>query len=185
MPQQMSISSRPPTSWSQTIWPALLVATSVALSLGFACAVPFAAFGAAAALTMQRRDALLLAAAIWLANQVVGFTVLDYPLTASTFVWGAVLGVVAVLTTAAAQSIAGRLDERGRLVVLVAAFAGGFIVYEGCLYLVSATWLGGSEIFVPAIVTRILEINAAAFVGLLVLNRIAGAVGLTRKPAFT
>jgi hypothetical protein len=185
MPRQMSISSRPPMNWNQTIWPALLVATSVALSLGFACAVPFAAFGAAAALTMQRRDALLLVAAIWLANQVVGFTVLDYPLTASTFVWGAVLGVVAVLTTAAAQSIAGRLDERGRLVVLVAAFAGGFIVYEGCLYLVSATWLGGSEIFVPAIVTRILEINAAVFVGLLALSRIAGAVGLTTKPAFT
>jgi hypothetical protein len=48
---------------------------SIAFSLGFACATPFAAFAAAASLIMNRRDAMLLVALVWLANQGVGFGV--------------------------------------------------------------------------------------------------------------
>jgi hypothetical protein len=159
------------------LWLALLVAASVAFSLGFACAVPFAAFGALAALTLARRDALLLVGAVWLANQLVGFAVLGYPWTISTVAWGVVFGVVAVLATVAAQSIAGRAGGRGAVVVALAAFVGAFIVYEGGLF-AAAGLLGGTDAFMPAIVTRILEINAAAFVGLLVLNRLASVAGL-------
>ena len=145
--------------------------------VGFACAVPFAAFGALAALTLTRRDALLLVGAVWLANQLVGFAVLGYPWTISTMAWGVVFGVVAVLATVAAQSIAGRAGGRGAVVVALAAFVGAFIVYEGGLF-AAAGLLGGTDAFMPAIVTRILEINAAAFVGLLVLNRLASVAGL-------
>ena len=45
--------------WRYAAWLALLVAASVAFTLGFACAVPLAAFGAATALTLPRRGALL------------------------------------------------------------------------------------------------------------------------------
>jgi len=174
-----------PVGWRHTFWLALLVAASVAFSLGFACAVPFAAFGTVAALTLGWRDALLLTGAIWLANQLVGFTILGYPWTTSTFVWGVVLGAVAILATTAARSISERLDGRGRVVVVTAAFAGAFIVYEGGLFAVSAAWLGGTENYATAIVTRIFEINAAACIGLLLLNRVATAAGLAAKPAFT
>jgi len=57
--------------WGHEVWLALLVAASAAFSFVFACATPFAAFGAAAALTLSRRDALRLTVAVWLANQVI------------------------------------------------------------------------------------------------------------------
>src|SRR5712692_7098304 len=81
------------TGWGHEVWLAMLVAASAAFSFVFACATPFAAFGAAAALTLSRRDALRLTVAVWLANQVLGYAVLKYPWTANSFAWGAVLAV--------------------------------------------------------------------------------------------
>ena len=184
----ISFSARPTprdgAAWRRALWLALLVAASVAFSFGFACAVPFAAFGATAALTLARRDAVLLTVAVWLANQLVGFAVLSYPWTQRTFAWGAVLGVVAVLATFAARSIARHLEGRGVVIVTLAAFAGAFIVYEGGLFIVAATLLGGTADFVPAIVAYILEINAGAFLGLMALQWVGGAIGLSSKQPF-
>jgi hypothetical protein len=173
-----------PNGWHHALWLALLVASSVAFSLGFACAVPLAAFGAVAALTLPRRAAMLLIGTVWIANQLVGFAILDYPWTASTFAWGVALGIVAVLATLAAQALTLRFDERGAVAVSLAAFVGAFVMYEGGLCVVAATLLGGAEDFAPVIMARVLEINAAAFAGLLVLKRLGTAVGLaSRLPA--
>lgn len=65
----------------------------------------------------------------------------------------------------------------------LAAFAGAFAVYEGGLFVAAATLLGGTEDFAPSIVLYILEINAAAFLLLLVLNRLAIAGGLAAASA--
>lgn len=146
------------------LWLALLIAGSLAFTFGFACAVPFAAFGAVAAMTLPRRDALLLTVALWLVNQIGGFAVLHYPWDAMTLTWGAILGVIAVLSTAAAQATVHR---HGIITTAIASFAAAFVVYEGGLYLISATLMGGTEDFASAIMVRILEINAAAFVALL------------------
>lgn len=90
--------------WRRPIWIALLVIAGIAFSLGFACATPFAAFAAAAALTMNRRDAMLLVGLVWLANQGVGFGVLHYPWTVDCLAWGAGLGIVALLSPNLARS---------------------------------------------------------------------------------
>jgi hypothetical protein len=172
-----------PTGWRLALWLLLLIASSIALSLGFACAVPFAAFAAVAALTLDRSNALLLIGGVWLANQIVGFAVLDYPWTADTFAWGIVLGIVAILATVAAWTIARRFGGSAAVVASPLAFAGAFIVYEVGLFVVAATLLGGTEDFAWAIVARIFEINAAAFVGLLVINRLGVATGLAARPA--
>jgi hypothetical protein len=150
--------------WRHHLWLALLIAASVGFTLGFACAVPFAAFGAIAALSLPRRDALLLTLALWFINQVIGFTILHYPWDGMTLAWGVILGVVAVLSTAAAQAAASR---RGPALTALAAFAAAFVIYEGSLYRVSAVAMGGTEDFTAAIVARILEINAAGYAGLL------------------
>jgi hypothetical protein len=167
-----------PKDWRQPLWLGLLVGASVVFSLGLACAVPLAAFATAAGLSLSRRDALLLILMVWLANQLVGFTVLHYPWTASTFAWGVVLGAVAALATLAGQWIAGRLEDGRRAVVVMATFLIAFAVYEAALFSVSATVLGGTEIYTAAIQGRIFAINAAAFVGLLVLSHLATSVGL-------
>lgn len=159
--------------WRHHLWFALLIAASLTLTLGFACAVPFAAFGAIAALTLPQRNALLLTAALWLINQVVGFTLLHYPWDGMTMIWGAILGGVAIMTTAAARAT---LRRQGVPATVVASFVAAFVVYEGGLYLISATVMGGIEDFAAAIVVRIFEINATAFVVLLAAAWLIAAV---------
>jgi hypothetical protein len=171
--------------WRHSLWLGLIVGASMIFSLGLACAVPLAAFAAAAALSLSRRDALLLVILVWLANQLVGFVLLHYPWTASTLAWGAVLGIVAILATLAGQSTAKRFVHTARLPRFAATFLVAFLVYEAALFAISAALLGGTEIYTAAIQGRIFAINAAAFVGLLVLDHLAAAVGLASKPAVT
>jgi hypothetical protein len=101
------------TGWRRPLWIALLAAASVAFTLGFACAAPLAAFAAIAALSMPRKDALLLIGLVWLANQAVGFSVLHYPWTADCFAWGIGLGIVALLATLGAAWTAERFNPLG------------------------------------------------------------------------
>ena len=162
------------TGWRHHLWLAVLIAASLAFTFGFACAVPFAAFGAIAAMTLPRRDALLVTIALWLVNQIIGFGFLHYPWDGTTLAWGAILGGIAVLSTAAAQAT---MRGQGTAVTAVASFAAAFAVYEGGLYLISATVMGGTEDFTAAIVVRILEINAAAFVALAAAALLAAAIG--------
>jgi hypothetical protein len=176
MPMQYSPAS--PAGWRHLLWLALLVGASIGLSLGFACAMPFAAFAAAAALTLSRRDALALIVSVWFVNQLVGFTALGYPLTASTFEWGVALGAVAVFATLAGEWAGRRLMRAPRAVGSVAAFLLAFAVYEATLFTISVAWLGGAEVFTGTIQGRIFAINAAAFIGLLVLHRLAVSFGL-------
>jgi len=169
-------------NWRRHLWLALLVAASVAFSLGFACATPLAAFAAAAALTLPRPDALLLTTAVWLANQFVGFAFLHYPWTASTFAWGIAIGAAALLAAEAARWTARSTGRAGGALTSLSTLLAAYAAYEVVLFAVAVAALGGVEDFTPAIVGRIFLINAGAFVGLLVLSRLGAAVGLAAKP---
>jgi len=171
----------PSARWRRPLWLALLVAASIAFTLGFACAVPLAAFAAAAALTLPRRDALLLIGAVWLANQVVGFAILGYPWQADALAWGAALGAIAIAATLAAQRTATRVEKAGTAVAALAAFAAAFAVYEGTLFAISAV-LGMTEDFAPDIVAWIFAMNAGAMIGLMLLHRLGTIVGLAPAP---
>jgi len=70
------------------LWLAILVVATIAFTLVFACAAPFAAFGAAAALTLSRRDALLATVALWLVDQAAGYLIVGYPWTLHSVAWG-------------------------------------------------------------------------------------------------
>src|SRR5271166_4432172 len=162
------------TSWRHHLWLPLLVCASVAFSLGFACAAPFAAFSTAAALTLNRRDAMLLTGAVWLANQFVGFIVLRYPWTITSFTWGVAIGSAAILATLAARWTTRALDKAVWTGRYLAAFAAAFALVV----------LGGTEDFTPPIVGWIFAVNAGALIGLFVLNWLAMVVGLLpRLPA--
>ena len=89
-----------------------------------------------------------------------------------------VLGAVAILATLAGQWIAGRLVNAPRAFTVTMTFLIAFAVYEAALFVVSATLLGGTEIYTAAIQGRIFAINAAAFVALLALSHLATSVGL-------
>ncbi len=57
-------------------------------------------------------------------------------------------------------------------------YSGVIVVYEGALFIVSVLVHSGTTAFTPSIVGRILAINAAAFVGLLVIDRLGARSGL-------
>lgn len=147
-----------------TITAALLVAASAALTLGFACAVPFAAFAVISALLFDRAAAIGVILAVWLANQLIGFGIMHYPTDPSTFAWGATLGGIALLSLGAASAVLARLSGvLGTGLGFLAAFA----AYEGAVY--AACLMSGADVlhFALASVTRLFLINAFSLGGLL------------------
>jgi hypothetical protein len=163
--------------WRRPLWLALLIAAGVAFTLGFACAMPFAAFAAVAAVTLNRRDGLLLTVGLWLANQIVGFAFLGYPTDPTTLAWGLTLGAVAVLTTVVAYWAQSQLPYAETGTRAFASFVAGFVVYEGTLAVLSLTPLGGIENYTFGIIVYVLALNAVAAVGLYALHRIAARIG--------
>ena len=167
------------SAWFRPVWFGSLIVISAAITTVFTCVTPFAAFAVIAAATVSRRDAVMLAVALWLTNQAVGFGLLHYPWTASTFAWGVALGVAAVIGALAALWTFARLGAQPALAQSVAAFAASFALYQLTLYAVAAAWLGGVEMFAPAIVGQVLAINAVTLVGLFALRPlVAGAAAL-------
>ena len=96
------------------MWLALLVVAISAFSFVAACATPFAAFAAVAALTLSRGDAFRITVALWLADQIVGYAIHGYPRTPESFAWGAAIGAAALLATWTARWAVTRLRRRRR-----------------------------------------------------------------------
>jgi hypothetical protein len=156
---------------------AALAIFSLLFTLGFACAIPLAAFAAISAISFERRSALLATGAVWLANQAVGFGFMHYPLDGETLAWGGALGVIALLSCEAAGLATRRIPG---VLGAGAAFLAAFVAYEGSLLLIDAG-LGLLE-HVDALGTlRIFLINACAFGGLWALKTIASSTNFGRK----
>ena len=95
---------------ASALWILLLTAASTVTTLLLACATPFPALAALAAVHMRRADGVALMLAAWAAAQAVGWFVLGYPhdpqslaqaaAVAASAVGGTLLaGIAAVLTT--------------------------------------------------------------------------------------
>jgi len=172
-----------PNETRRWLWILLPTAASVFVTLGMACATPFAALATLAALHMSRRDGLALIALAWLADQAVGYWLLGYPRTPASVAWGVILGVGAVLALLAAQALTDRLRDRGLMVAGAAAFAGAFVAYQVVLFAATAVLASGSEAFSPPIVGWVLRVNLLSLAGLLILYPLAVWIGLvTREP---
>lgn len=163
------------------LWILLLTAASVFVTLGMACATPFAALATLAALHMSRRDGLALIGIGWLADQAVGYGLLGYPRTANSVAWGMILGVGAFAALLAARAVADRLRARGPIMTGAAAFAGAFVVYEVALVATTAGLASGSEAFSLPIVSWVLRVNLLSLAGLLILCRLAVWIGLVAR----
>jgi hypothetical protein len=172
-----------PTEARRWLWILLLTAASVFVTLGMACATPFAALATLAALYMSRRDGLALIGMAWLADQLVGYGLLGYPRTANSGAWGVILGVGAVAALLAASTLADRRRARGGVLVAAVAFAGAFVAYQAVLFAATTALASGAEAFSLPIVGWVLRVNLLSLAGLLILYRLAVWIGLvTREP---
>jgi len=166
------------------LWVTLIAALTVGGSLLLACVAPFAAIAALAAAKMDRWSGLALVVVAWVANQAVGFGLLDYPHTASTVAWGVAIGLATVAGFLSARVVvmAGKSPAVTLPVTLPAALLTAFAVYEAALY-ATGLWLGASDTaFSFDVVRDILAINAVSFAGLLALHRIAVALAWVSSP---
>jgi hypothetical protein len=144
--------------------PVLLVVISAVGSWKFACITPFVAFAVVAPYALSTQTALLTVAAVWLANQAIGFGVLGYPWTVDTILWGIAIGAAALLAAGLAAAML-QLGIRNRITAAGAAFVPAFASYQGGLYLASFA-LGGGDDFTPAIVGHVALLNLGWTVGL-------------------
>ncbi|WP_424363158.1 hypothetical protein [Methylocystis parvus] len=157
-----------------------LAVGSVLFTLGFACAVPLAAFAAIAAMSFDRRAALWAIGGVWLANQAWGFAFMHYPMDSETFAWGGALGVIAFLSCAAAGLATRRFSAAAAALV---AFLSAFVVYEGALIAIDLVTNQSADDFAPATVARIFLINACAFGGLWALKTVLANAVIGRMPS--
>lgn len=172
--------------WRRNLWLVLLVAGSTLSNFAFACAMPFAALGVAAAMTLPAAEALLVMLAVWLFNQLTGFLLLDYPQTLNSYAWGAIMGVAAIGVTLAARMVLFRLKANLPAIVRISVvFVAAMVTYEAILLVAALTPLGGLEDFAFDIVGRVVSVNFFAMVALVALNRAAAAflTNATSKPA--
>ncbi len=159
-------------------WIGLLTVATIMGSLLFACATPFPALAALAALHMNRRDAFILTGIIWVANQSVGYLFLHYPQTWDSFAWGLALGIGALIATGVAAGTERVVRPLGRASAILACFAVAFTAYELVLY-VAATMLPTEPgAFGLPVVLYLLEINAGSLAGLLVFQYGSARLGL-------
>jgi hypothetical protein len=163
-----------------TAWILLLTIASTATTLVFACATPFPAFAALAAVHMRRNDGVLLMIAAWVASQAVGFCALGYPQNANTLAWGAVIGLAAIGGVLAA-GIAAKGSPPIRLVL---AYVAAFVAFKVAILFASLALGGVGPALSVEIMVRQFVRNGAILIGLLALYHALTAVGVPEPRRF-
>ncbi|MBI1649153.1 hypothetical protein [Hyphomicrobium sulfonivorans] len=165
------------------MWFLFLVAASIVATTVFACAFPFAAVAALAALDTEYEDGAWLVGASWLANQAYGFGVLGYPLELQAFGWGLFMGAGAIAGYYAARAIVLALKPYGMIAMLAAALPVAFLVYQAGIYAGTLVLTHGEGAFLYDVVQYVATVEVIAFAVLLVVHRIAFAAGFVTPNA--
>ncbi len=156
------------TAWgTRTAWLGAFLLATVLFSVGLTCAVPLVAFAAICAVRQPRGQALLFTAVLWLATELVGFTLLRFPITGVAFGWGALVGAALLAATWAAGTLARRMP---RVAGMPVAFAAAFGVYEGVLWAVSRALGAAKGAFTADILFQVFVLNVVTFIALLVVG---------------
>lgn len=163
----------------ETIWTTILGLVAVLGSFALACVFPFAAIAALAAVTLDARRGALLVGATFIANQAVGFTLMNYPLDGQAFAWSAFIGLGAIAAFAGARLVRGGALISART---IGSLAAAIISYQMVMF-VGATVLDGFASSTPAIVAQIASNDVIWFAGLAALSLIVTRVTEPRRPA--
>jgi hypothetical protein len=158
----------------QKYWFAFLVLATMISSFAFACAAPFSAMAAMAALMLPRSANVCFMLVAWAANQAVGFLFLNYPHDPKTLTWGAVLGVCSVVGgLTAAFAVDKYRKHTSELGLMALALVAGFVGFQFILLLANLTPLGSLSSFAFAIKAKMFFINLVAFAVMLGLTTTA------------
>jgi hypothetical protein len=183
--RSVSMSKRPllgelPDTTRRIVWIVFLTVASRAFSRVFACAAPFAALATLAALNVRRPDAYILTVLVWLANQAVGYGLLNYPRTSDSVAWGIAIGIAALLATHTVIALGPRPLRSGPIGGAAVGFLAAFVVYEVALYAAAFVLPSSDAAFSLATILYVLKVNVAGLAVLVALSFGARAIGLAR-----
>lgn len=171
------------TARASTLWIVLLTVASTVTTFVFACAMPFPALAALAALHMRQRDGLILMLLSWLVSQAVGFGVLGYPHELETALYAVDLLTAALGSALGAYAVLARMGNAPFAVRLVASYAAAFVAFK-LVALVWAFFLGGIEsAYSVEVLVRQFVRNGAILLGMLALYHLLVRIGLPSVPA--
>lgn len=116
--------------------PPTLLALGTASNVMYAH-TPLVAFAVMSGLALARRRAIAVALLLWVLNQAVGFGLRGYPLTATAFTWGALmgLGTLMVVTFASWRPGFAQTTWAGHGLWLALSLLVGFGLYQGLILL--------------------------------------------------
>jgi hypothetical protein len=163
---------------ASTLWIMLLTAVSTVTTLALACATPFPALAALAAIHMRKRDGVALVLLAWAASQMVGFCVHDYPRDASSIGWAVGLATAAGGAVTGAYAVIHHTGAVPAWFRTGGAYLGAFVMFK-LVVLFWAMILGGAEMaFAPAIVAKQFVRYATILIALMALYRGLTSIGV-------
>ncbi len=158
------------------LWVALIGALSVGTTFSYACGAPFVAMSALAAISLGQREGLVAVLVGWLANQVVGFGFLGYPMGGMTFLWGGLIGAEMIVAYLATRFVINALSASfSAIAACMIGFATAFLVFEALIY-GTALVLGGAAAFTVAGMAWVLAVDIVAYAGMLFLHILLKAI---------
>jgi hypothetical protein len=182
-PMETTMTGSVSTARASTLWIVLLTVASTVTALVLACATPYPALAALAALHMRQRDGLILMLLSWFVSRAVGVALLGDPHSFQTLLWAADLLTAALGSALATYAVLARLGSASFPVRLVAGYVAAFIAFK-LVALVWALFLGGIETaYTLEVLVRQFARNGAILFGLLALYHLLVRIGLPSAPA--
>ncbi|WP_311267640.1 hypothetical protein [Sphingobium sp. WCS2017Hpa-17] len=165
------------------LWVGLMTLASTVTTLALACATPFPALAAIAALHVRRQEGIILMLAAWAVSQGVGYCLLGYEMTGENSVWAVTMALAAIAALLGADGVAGRLAGAHPALRLAAAYGVAFVAFKlvvlGGAFLLGSGWAA----FAPNILARQFGRYAMILAGLLLLQHLVDRSGLLRGAA--
>jgi len=139
-PAALSPSGRWAQAWKtlahSPAWLGALLALGTASNVVYAH-TPLVAFAVVSGVSLPRRRAIAVALGLWLMNQAIGFGMRGYPLTATAFTWGALMGLGTLLVVgfASVRPAFSQSAWLGHGLWVLLTVLVGFVLYQGLIML--------------------------------------------------
>lgn len=163
------------------LWVGLMTIASTVTTLVLACATPFPALAAIAALHVRRQEGFILMLAAWGVSQGVGYCVLGYEMTGENAAWAVTMALAAIAAVLGAGWAAGRSAGAHPALRLAAAYGAAFVAFKlvvlGGAVLLNSGWTA----FAPDVLARQFVRYAMILGGLLGLQYLFDRSGLLRR----
>ncbi len=171
------------TRQADLLWILLFTVASTLTTLIFACATPFPALAAMAAVHLDRRDGIFLMLAAWAVSQAVGFCAMGYPWDAATTLTGVAIGTAAVAGTIVASMADRLVAARSPFARLTIAYVVAFATFKlGILLWAPAIGHADVALSLPILQRQFVR-YAAILAGLYALYRALTALGVPAPDA--